>query len=173
MHATALQFADLSKVFPVADAKVKPIPMQSSGGSKPRILIGDDDPVYTLTIFEFLVKAGYEVMVTEVGTDAIAELRKADHPPVAILDSKMPGMSGLEICDRMRDAGKNAYLILSNATPTTQEIVAGLEAGADLYISKSMPPEELLAHINAGLRIVNRQRALAHDLESARLRNAP
>jgi len=165
MSHDALQFSDLAKVFPTPEGKPKPIPMVSSGGQKPRILIGDGDPVYTLTVFQHLVEAGYEVVVTEVGTDAIAELRKADHPPVAILDWKLPGMDGTEICERMRDAGKNVYLILTSAKPTTQEIVAGLEMGADLFLSKSLPPQELVAHVKVGVRIIHRQRALAHKLD--------
>jgi DNA-binding response OmpR family regulator len=163
MPGNDLQFSDLAKVFPTPEGKPKPMQMASSGGHKQRILIGDDDPVYTLTLFQCLVEAGYEVVVTEVGTDAIAELRKADHPVVAILDWKMPGMDGLEICERMRDADKNIYLIVSSEEPATSEIVAGLERGADLYLAKSVPLEEVLAYVKVGLRTVDRQRAPGHQ----------
>ncbi len=165
MSDNVLQFSDLAKVFPIAETKPKPIQMQSSGGSKPRILIGDDDPVYTLTLFHFLAQAGYELVVAENGTDAITELRKADHPLVAILDWRMPGMDGVEICERMRDADKDVYLIVGSEQPTTSEIVAGLESGADLYVPKSIPPDELLAQVKVGLRIIGRQRALSQKLE--------
>ena len=161
MSSDALPFADLDKVFPDQEGKPKPLQMPGSGGIKLRVLIGDDDPVHTLTLFHCLAQAGYEVVVAETGTDAIAELRKADHPPVAILDGKLPGMNGREICARMRDVGKNIYLILTGENPTTQEIVAGLESGADLYLPKSIPPEEMLAHVKVGVRIVSRQQALA------------
>jgi DNA-binding response OmpR family regulator len=161
MPHDSLKFTDLAKVFPAADGKPKPMQMPSSGGLKTRILIGDDDPVHTLTIFQTLVEAGYEVVVAERGTDAIAELRKADHPPVAILERRLPGMDGLEICERMRDAGKNVFLILYSVQPTTAEMVAGLEKGADLYLSKTIAPALLVAQIQAGLRTVARLRALA------------
>lgn len=60
----------------------------------------------------------------------------------------------------MRDAGKNIYLILLSAAPTSEEIVTGLETGADLYLPKSIRPAELVAHVKVGLRIIGRQRAL-------------
>ncbi len=165
MSPDALQFADLAKVFPIADGKLKPMQMASSGGRKTRILIGDDDPVFTLTLFHFLAQAGYEVTVAENGADTIAELRKADYPPVAILDWELPGMGGGEICERMRDAGKNVFLILNKEPLTTAEVVDGLEKGADLYLLKSVPPEELLAHVKVGVRIIERQRALVQKVE--------
>jgi len=168
MSNDALQFADLSKVFPIADGKPKPMQMASSGGSKARILIGDGDPVYTMTLFQFLAQAGYEVVVAENGHDAIAELRKTEHPPVAILDWQLPGMNGSEICERMREAEKNIYLILYREALTTPTIIDGLEKGADLFLQKSVPPEELLAHVKVGLRIVNRQRTLMQKIEELR-----
>jgi len=157
MTSDVLKFGEFNKVFPISEGGLKPIQMASSG-VKTRILIGDADPVYTLGLFHSLVQAGYEVVVAITGLDAIAELRKADHPLVAILDRKIPGMDAAEICKRMRDAGKDVYLILSSEHPTTDEIVAGLEGGADLYLPKSIPPEELLAHVKVGVRIMGRQR---------------
>jgi len=156
----AIPFTDLAKVFPAAISGPKPIQMASSGGDKPRILLGEDDPVETLTLFQSLAEAGYEIVTATNGADAIAELRKADHPPVAILERELPGMSGLEICERMRDAGKHVYLILLGNAPTSAEIIAGLEMGADLYLSKTTPAPELVAHVKVGLRIIGRQRAL-------------
>jgi len=156
--SNAIPFSDLAKVFPSAKGAPKPIQMESSGGGKPRILLGEDDPVETLTLFQTLAEAGFEVVMATNGTDAIAELRKADHPPVALLKSRLPGMSGLEICERMRDAGKHVYLILLASVPASAEIIAGLEMGADLYLPTSIPAGELVAHVKVGLRIIGRQR---------------
>lgn len=161
----AIPFTDLAKVFPGEKGTPKPLQMESSGGGKPRILLGEDDPIETLAIFQCLAEAGYEIVVATNGTDAVTELRKADHPPVAILERQLPGMSGLEICERMRDAGKHVYLILLATYPTTADIIAGLETGADLYLSKSIPPRELLAHVKVGQRIIERQRTLAQKVE--------
>ena len=87
----AIPFTDLAKVFPTSKSAPKPIQMASSGGDKPRILLGEDDPMETLTLFQTLAEAGFELVTTTNGTDAIAELRKADHPPVAILEQRLPG----------------------------------------------------------------------------------
>ncbi len=165
MPSKALKFTDLAKVFPVEEAKPTLIPRDSSGSRKPRVLVADDDPVFMLALFQSLAEAGYEVIAMERGTDAVAALRKADHPPVAILDWKLPGMDGMEICERMRDAEKSVYLILTSEQPTSQEIVAGLEIGADLYLPKSIPPRELLAHIKVGERIIQRQHALVQKVK--------
>lgn len=154
-----LKFTDLAKVFPVAENRPKPIQMVVSTGDKPRLLLADDDPVFTLTLFHSLAQKGYEIIVAENGIDAIAELRKADHPPVAILDWKMPGMDGVQICERMRDADKIVYLIMVSADPSPDDIVAGLEMGADLFLPKSVAPALLLAYVKVGMRIVARQKA--------------
>lgn len=161
--ADAIPFKDLAKVFPAAATGPKPLQMTSSG-DKPRILLGEDDPLESLAIFQCLAEAGYEIVVATNGTDAIAELRKSDHPPVAILERDLPGMNGLEICERMRDAGKNVYLILLTAAPNSEEVIHGLDLGADLYLPKSIRPPELLAHVKVGLRIIGRQRAAAEHI---------
>ena len=158
MSSETLSFPDLNKVFPSTETGPKPIQMSPTG--KPRVLIGDSDPIYTLATFELLVRAGCEVVVAETGTDAIAELRKADHPLVAILDCKLSGMNGWEICGRMRDAEKIIYLILTGENPTTEEIVTGLESGADLYLPKSIPTGQLLAYVNVGVRSGTHHRIL-------------
>lgn len=147
---------DLTKVFPKEEKRPERIPRASLGGDRPRILVADDDPVFRFTLFDVLTRAGYEVVVAETGTEAIAELRKANNSPVAILASKMPGMHGMEICERMKDAAKDAYLILSHEYATSQDIIAGLEAGADHVMKKTIPEEELLAQVKAGLRIALR-----------------
>ena len=157
MAGDSLKFPDISKIFPQAEQpKVKPLQMQTFG-DKPRVLLADDDPVYSLAVFQCLAQAGYEVILAVTGTDAISELRKADHPPVAILRSTLPGMTGIEICDRMREAVKDLYLIVYSPAPTTAEIVAGLEAGADLLVPQTIPLPELIAYVKVGLRVIGRQ----------------
>jgi len=166
MDFVTIPFADREKLFPAAEAKPKPLQMASAGGGKARVLIADDDPVYSLALFEALAKAGFEIVVAVTGMDAITELRKADHPPVAILAANLPGMKPTEICERMRDAGKDVYLILLGAESTTQEVVAGLAAGADEVFSKSIPMEELIAHVRVGVRNIGRVRVLAQRLDA-------
>ena len=165
MPSDELRFPEHKKVFPTSEGGIKPIQLPSSG-IKARVLIGHADPAYTLVIFQALGEAGYEVVVAVTGSDAIAELRKADHPALAILDCRMSGMEGTEICKRMRDAEKDVYLILTSEKPTTEEIVAGLESGADLHLPKAIPLEELLAHVKVGMRAIRRQ-ALSEELSKS------
>lgn len=156
MPGDSLQFPDVSKIFPQSEQpKIKPLQMQTSG-DRPRVLLADDDPVHSLTVFHFLSQAGYQVVVAVTGTDAINELRKPEHPPVAILRGRLPGMSGLEICGRMRDAAKDVYLIVYSESPTDAEIVAAMEGGAHLCVPNTIPPELLLAHVKVGTRIMGR-----------------
>ena len=165
MPSDELRFPEHKKVFLTSEGGIKPIQLPSSG-IKARVLIGYADPAYTLVIFQALGEAGYEVVVAVTGSDAIAELRKADHPALAILDCRMSGMEGTEICKRMRDAEKDVYLILTSEKPTTEEIVAGLESGADLHLPKAIPLEELLAHVKVGMRAIRRQ-ALSEELSKS------
>jgi DNA-binding response OmpR family regulator len=167
MAGDALKFPDVSKIFPVSEqTRVKPLQVQISG-DHPRVLLAEDDPVHSLTIFHFLSQAGYEVVVAVTGKDAIAELRKNDHPPVAILHANLPEMDGTEICRRMRDAAKDVYLILYSDAPTSEQVVATLNAGADVHLPKSVPPPELLAHVKVGQRIINRLQAGAARTSTA------
>jgi len=153
---------DLSTIFPKEEKRPERIPLPSFGGERPRILVADDDPVFRFTLFDVLTRAGFEVVVAETGTEAIAELRRANHSPVAILGWKMQGMDGLEICERMKDAAKAAYLILSDDHAGSHDIATGLEAGADHVWKKSIPAEELVAQVKAGLRIALRLQSAVH-----------
>ena len=157
MAGDSLKFPDISKIFPEAEQpKVKPLQMQTFG-DKPRVLLADDDPVHSLAVFQALAQAGYEVVLAVTGTDAISELRKADHPPVAILRSTLPGMTGIEICERMCAAAKDLYLIVYSPAPDTADIIAGLEAGADLHVAQTISIAELVAYVKVGMRAIGRQ----------------
>lgn len=145
-----LKFPDLAKIFP---QEKKPKPLQVTGsGDGPRILLAEDDPVHSLTVFHSLAQAGYDVVVAVSGADAITELRKPDHPPVAVIHASLPEMDGLEISRRMRDADKDVFIILYADQPTTERLIAGLDSGADVFLSKTAAPEHLVAQVKAGLR---------------------
>jgi DNA-binding response OmpR family regulator len=147
---------DMSGIFPAEAKRVERLPLPTYGGDRPRVLVADDDPVFRLMIFDVLTRAGFEVVIAETGTEAITELRKADHVPVAILGWNLAGMSGVEICHRMLDAAKEVYLILSHENPSSVDIVNGLDGGADQVLAKSAPVQELAAHVRVGLRIAAR-----------------
>jgi len=108
----------------------------------------------------------------ENGVDAWEVLQKDDAPQLAILDWMMPGMDGIEVCRkiRSRDQGVYRYVLLLTAKDDKQDVIAGLEAGADDYLTKPFDVDELRARVRAGKRILDLQAALIHakdDLQFA------
>ncbi len=137
-----------------------------------RILIAEDDPVSRRVLEVTLKKWEYEVQVTHDGGEAWAALQAEGCPRLAILDWMMPIMDGPEICRRVRDSpgGEDMYLLLLTAKVQTDDIVEGLEAGADDYVTKPFHPEELQARISTGRRIIELHERLeerVHELEHA------
>ena len=136
-----------------------------------KTLIAEDDPVSRVFLELSLIKWGYEVVVTCDGSEAWEALQR-EAPPIAILDWMMPGIDGVEVCRRARaiQTPTPTYLILLTAKSEKEEIVEGLEAGADDYLTKPFNRAELQARIKVGLRITELQRNLADrvvELQSA------
>ena len=137
-----------------------------------RVLIAEDDPVSRHILQATLHKWGYEVVVCTDGTEAWQVLQGDAAPHVLILDWMMPGMDGVQICRKVREVPQPspAYIILLTARERSQDIVAGLQAGADDYLTKPFDREELHARMQAGLRILELQSNLAErvkELEDA------
>lgn len=121
-----------------------------------RILIAEDDPT-TLRLLETAVKDwGYEVMAVRDGNAAWDVLRSADSPPLALLDWMMPALSGIELCRKVRQESDApfVYLVLLTGKAEKQDIVQGMESGADDYLSKPFDRQELKVRLRAGQRIV-------------------
>jgi DNA-binding response OmpR family regulator len=131
---------------------------------KTRILVAEDDAISRVFICARLEKWGYQVIVTQNGTEAMTALRKKDAPSLAILDWMMPGMDGLEICRRVREAKRTVYIILLTARGSKENIIEGLRAGADDYLVKPFHADELHARILVGLRVMGLQAELAARL---------
>jgi phosphoserine phosphatase RsbU/P len=137
-----------------------------------RILIAEDDLVSRKMLEATLARWGYEVIITGDGQAAWEALQKPDAPGIAILDWMMPGLDGVDVCRRVRarTTGDPVYILLLTAKGNKADIVSGLEAGADDYIVKPFDREELRARLQAGIRIVTLQEALAlrvRELEEA------
>jgi len=128
-----------------------------------KILIAEDDMVSRRVLETTLVKQGYEIIVTEDGTQAWEALLGEGAPPIAILDWMMPGMDGVEIYRRLRGTAQTSstYIILLTAKSSKNEIVTGLQTGADDYLTKPFNRDELYARVQVGMRVVELQRNLA------------
>lgn len=126
------------------------------------VLIAEDDPLFRHLLQSWLVKWKYRVVAADNGDDAWSVLQQEDAPKMAILDWIMPGVDGLELCRRVRhcDSGPYRYLLLLTARDDKQDVVAGLEAGADDYLTKPFNVDELRARVRAGHRILELQDAL-------------
>ncbi|RMH32832.1 MAG: DNA-binding response regulator [Nitrospirae bacterium] len=136
------------------------------------ILIADDDPVSLTLLHRTLRNAGYEVSVSSDGAQALAALSMPEAPPLAILDWVMPEIDGLRVCEAVRglEPQRPCYLIVLTSKTKRQDVIAGLNAGADDYIVKPFDPAELLARVRVGFRVVDLQAELAArvtDLEWA------
>lgn len=152
--------------------------MTSKAGQSPelkpgvlRVLVADDDPV-TLRILQGAVeKWGYEVIVAKDGTEAWQALNEPGAPQIAVLDWMMPGMDGLTICRRIRalPRGRVMYLILVTARTDRLDVVLGLEAGANDYVTKPFHHSELRARLGVGARVLELQNSLADRVQELEL----
>ncbi|HYS43075.1 MAG TPA: diguanylate cyclase [Geobacteraceae bacterium] len=135
-----------------------------------RILIADDDPAFRDLLKERLAKWGYEVVIAENGNEAWQALQADDAPSLAILDWMMPGMAGIEVCRRVRKEKEEpyTYIILLTSQQQDEDIVAGMEAGADDYITKPFKHSELRVRLRAGRRIIELQNELLAARENLR-----
>jgi len=137
-----------------------------------KVLIAEDDVVSRRMLQVFLLRWGYQVEMATDGAEAWRALENGDPPRLAIIDWMMPVIDGIEICRRVREAGRPlpAYIILLTARGGNEDIVRGLNAGADDYITKPFNREELRARVSVGVRILELQTALAvrvSELEGA------
>lgn len=128
-----------------------------------KILIAEDDPSTRLMLEATLEEWGHEVIATSDGHQALAELQHSDAPLLAILDWIMPGMNGPEICRQLRreEISTPAYILLLTGRSGKEDIVSGLNAGANDYLTKPFDREELRARVNVGATVVKLQQRLA------------
>jgi DNA-binding response OmpR family regulator len=132
-----------------------------------KILIADDDPVSAALLERTLTPANMEVTFARDGADALRLLREPGSPSLAILDWMMPFLDGPDVCRLLRgDTSRpNRYLILLTSRDAREDVVAGLEAGADDYLVKPFHQGELLARVTVGARVLELQDGLATRVE--------
>jgi len=127
-----------------------------------RILIAEDDPVSRRLLRARLEKWGYEVLETTDGEEALSVLLGDSPPAMAVLDWMMPKADGLTVCRRVRAEKPKpyTYIILLTAKGTREEVVTGLESGADDYVIKPFDAHELQVRMRAGRRILELEKEL-------------
>jgi two-component system, OmpR family, response regulator MprA len=118
---------------------------------KAHVLVVDDDRHITEVLRRTLAYEGYTVEVARRGDEALRKV--AERPPdLIVLDIMLPGITGLEVCKRLRAAGDNVPILMLTAKDAVPDRVAGLDTGADDYLVKPMELDELLARVRALLR---------------------
>jgi len=135
------------------------------------ILIAEDDLTSRIALAGLLMKEGHEVKAVATGIEAWEELQKPQAPPMAILDWMMPGLDGPEVIQRVRGLqqnGRPTYIIMLTSKDNKLDVVAGLDAGANDYLSKPFDPGELRARIKVGYRMIKLQDVLAVKLQELR-----
>jgi diguanylate cyclase (GGDEF)-like protein len=135
-----------------------------------RVLAAEDNPVFQSMLRTMLTKWGYLPVIARSGTEAWRILESEDAPRLAVLDWMMPGMDGVEICRRVRDANREPYiyLLLLTARTESQDLIEGMDAGADDYLTKPFNAHELRVRLHAGRRILDLQEELLKTREALR-----
>ena len=135
-----------------------------------QVLIADDDAMSRRILQSWLESWGYQVVVAEDGDRAWSILQQEHAPEMLILDWVMPGMDGIELCRRIRERQKVAYqyILLATGKDAKEDVVKGLEAGADDYLTKPFDRNELRARLRVGLRILTLQEGLIHARDELR-----
>ncbi|MFH1569868.1 MAG: response regulator [Gemmatimonadota bacterium] len=137
-----------------------------------RILIAEDEASSRFLLQRTLTQWGHQVVTAADGVAAWEALQQPDPPRLMVLDWMMPGLDGIEVCRRVRAAAglRELYIIMITARDSEDDIVAGLNAGANDYLSKPLHRRELRARIDVGQRVLGLQAELAarvRELEAA------
>jgi len=135
-----------------------------------KILIADDS-IVSRHLLEATVRSwGYEVVSACDGLEALDILQRPDAPGLAILDWMMPGLTGPEVCARIRQHAREpyTYILLLTSKSLKEDLIEGMEAGADDYVTKPFDRHELQVRIRAGKRLVDLQAELLAAREALR-----
>ena len=119
--------------------------------STAEILIVEDDEVIMGTLAYNLSRSGFGVSQATNGADALRLARKS-RPDLILLDIMLPGESGIEVCERIRERDQSVMIVMITAKDSEEDKVRGFEAGADDYVTKPFGMKELVARINANLK---------------------
>ncbi len=132
-----------------------------------RILVAEDDSTSRTMLTGVLKRNGHDVLETVNGVEAWEALREPSAPKLAILDWMMPEMDGLEVVRRVRGLNtvRQPYIIMLTTKGGRADLIAGLDAGVNEYLTKPLDIAELRARVEVGRRMVDMQEALAAKIE--------
>jgi diguanylate cyclase (GGDEF)-like protein len=135
-----------------------------------RVLVADDEAVSRRLLQSSLTRWGYEVVVAEDGDQASRILLSADAPKLAVLDWMMPGMDGAQLCREIRRSKPEpyTYIVMLTVKRKQDDVIQGLESGADDYVRKPFDPGELKVRLRTGKRILYLQDQLINAREALR-----
>ena len=127
-----------------------------------KVLLAEDEAVSRRMLTIHLSKWGYEVVSARDGLEAWAQLQQNPDIEMAVLDWMMPELDGVDLCRRIRAEldERLLYILLCTAKAGVDDVVEGLDAGADDYVTKPLRQEELRARLRVGVRTLNLERAL-------------
>jgi diguanylate cyclase (GGDEF)-like protein len=137
-----------------------------------RILIADDEPMSWRLLQTTLERSGYEVIAAENGRQAADQICRLDGPRLALLDWVMPELDGPGVCRevRLRKEQSYVYMVLLTSKEAKEDIVTGLESGADDYLTKPFDAAELKARLRTGMRILDLENRLVEAREEMRFK---
>lgn len=147
-------------------------PREMPGGepAEVRVLNVDDDEVARYTKSRTLKRAGWTVLEATTGQQAI-EIAQREHPDLVLLDIRLPDVSGIEVCRRLKaDAQTNTAMVLQTSAlmVSSEDRIRGLEGGADYYLAQPFDPDELIATCRALLRLRHAEAAMRQTADLAR-----
>lgn len=133
---------------------------------KPTILIVDDDPVSQLVLSDLVTLCGYETVLASSGEEAWDLLQQNPSIKVAFIDWIMPGMDGLALCSKIKSASRDSYIyiLIITAKKRKEDIIKGLEAGADDFLIKPVHEGELMRRLRAGERVLDYEKRLKQEM---------
>lgn len=137
-----------------------------------KILIADDDAVSRRLLERTLLRAGYEVVAVVNGRQAVENLTGPDMPRLVLLDWMMPELDGPGVCREIRNRCDQSYvyMILLTSRESKEDVIAGLESGADDYLIKPFIADELKARLRVGERILHLEDRLVEAREQMRFK---
>jgi diguanylate cyclase (GGDEF)-like protein len=135
-----------------------------------KVLVAEDNPIFQSMLSNMLTKWGYQPVIAHDGNEAWEALQQPDGPQLAILDWMMPGLNGVDVCRGVRAAGREpyVYILLLTSRADSKDLIEGMEAGADDYVTKPFQTHELRVRLRAGRRILELQQQLLAAREALR-----